>query len=623
MSTWRLPGAACLVFLAGATACGPLWGAAQPLRIACVYDSGRHAAANRDGENHWDIYLREIGDQLGARMEEVPPAALGNPEQLAQYATVLVGGLAADDLPAETLTHLERWIRGGGTLIALATQGLDALCGNRSAGLMRQPGDPFTCSATFALQPHRLTQDIHSILQPAQRLLIFSDVRQMTCDSSCALATLYDLDGRDTGYAAITGRQLDKGHVFYFAFGVPQTMWVLHQGRPVDQDYDGDGMLRRSDAVVIRPHSVQVLYADEILFLLGNMIGVQPHPLVHQLPPTGAGAIPDALFHWGGDDEASAAGIQLVASDFMRQQGLPYHINAMWRPDGTFGLSVADADKIRANGHEIAPHFDFMTGYASGAGFTREQVLAQAEAFREHFGTGWTCSVNHVTRWTGWAEPAKWMREAGGKADNSFVHAGSPPANPVNMFGFSFGTAFPFWFYDDWQGGNQKIDFLEEPFGAYECGYRDQTQTDFETLHAALDLAARHHLTMNMFHHPIYIAEYPACQQAIAEGLRYLQERQIRALHLGNDAVCHWWQARSESQLREVVLANDRLTFQTQCGYAEGMIVKVPLGTRTAVAAAIEGSPGVVRFEQETLFGQNWALVVVPCGQQVVTLSLE
>jgi hypothetical protein len=223
----------------------------------------------------------------------------------------------------------------------------------------------------------------------------------------------------------------------------------------------------------------------------------------------------------------------------------------------------------------------------------------------------------------GWTEPAKWLREAGGKADNTLIHAGSPPGNPVNLFGFSFGTAFPFWFYDDSQGGNQRIDFLEEPMTAYECGYRDASQTDFDTVHKAMDVAARYHLTMNMFHHPIYIAEYPACRQAIEEGLRYLDERQIRALHLGNDALYDWWKARSESQVSGVTAEGERLTFKVQCGYAAGVIVKVPLGAHTAESVTVEGVTNVPCLKNESRFGQNWALVVVPAGEHVVTLNLK
>ena len=584
---------------------------ARPLRIAYAHDSSQHAAAAKAGRNHWDVYLREIVDELGLRAEEVEPAVLRDAERLARYATLLVGGLAAEDLSREARGNLDRWIRGGGTLVAFATAGIDDLCGNRCVGDVRQTGDDFTCSAALALTPHPLTQGIHSPLKPDQHLLIFSDARQLRPERSFELARLHDTRGADTGCAAITGRQLGEGRTFYFAFSLPQTLWVLHQGRPVQRDEDGDTRLRRSDAIVIRPHAIEVAYADELLFLLQNLIGSQPHPFLHQLPPVlpspakageeGSPWIPDAVFFWGGDDEASTQGIQLTASNWMREHGLPYHINAMATKDGKFGLSVEDAEKIRANGHEIAPHFNFAEGFAAGAGFTREDVIAQAAAFRRHFGAGWTCSVNHACRWTGWAEPARWLQEAGGKADNSFVHAPSPPSNPVNQLGFGFGTAFPFWFYDDWRNGNRKIDFLEEPITAYECGYF-QEQTDFSVLHRAIDLAARYHLTMNLFYHPVYISNYPACRLAIEEALRYIQAQNIRALHLGNDQLYAWWKARSDSRLSAVAVGDQTLEFEVESDSAAGVVVKLALGRLAAKSVALDGVRPTVPSRRRTAF---------------------
>ena len=171
--------AAFLAIVAGGAEREPAWAEHRPLRIAYVYDCSRHAAANREGQNYWDMYLREIGDQLGVRMEEASPAVLRSPpNDYARYATLLMGNLAPEDIPSGRSRSLDRWIRGGGTLIAFATQGMDDLCGNRCVGQVRQPGDRFTCAATFAVRSHALTQDIHSTLQPSQRLLIFSDVQK-------------------------------------------------------------------------------------------------------------------------------------------------------------------------------------------------------------------------------------------------------------------------------------------------------------------------------------------------------------------------------------------------------------------------------------------------------------
>ena len=629
MKTWMRMCAAVLLSMAVAQAKGET--AVRALRMAFVHDSQQHAAAGPAERNHWDVYLREILDQLGARAEEVSPAVLHDPEGLKAYATILLGNLSAETLSAQARNNLHAWIRGGGTLVAFSTPGIDDICGNRHMGKLDQTPDPFTCTASFALKPHRLTAEVHSPLHPDQRLLIFSDAQKVKAEESSELARLYDLHGEDTGYAAVTARQLEQGHAFYFAFSVPQTMWVLHQGRPVDRDYDGDNMLRHSDAIVIRPHSIEVAYADELLFLLQNMIATHSHPLIHQLPPLpsdasdgehGKGRVPDALFYWGGDDEGSIDGIQLAASDWMKQHALPYHINAMIGKSGQFGLSVEDAEKIRANGHEIAPHFNFMRGFPATAGFTRQDVLAQANAFRRHFASGWTCSVNHCCRWTGWAEPAQWMQEAGGKADNSFTHSPSPPPNPVNMLGFASGTAFPFWFYDDWRSGNRKIDFLEEPITAFECGYL-KDQTDFGTVHKAIDCAARYHLTMNMFYHPVYIARQPACRAAIEEALRYLKARQIRALHFGNDQLYAWWKARTDTRLTAVTVQDNSLGFQVESESPTGVVIKIPLARKRAKSLTIGGVARPSDLTAVQYFGQRWAFVVVPRGKTSITLVTE
>jgi hypothetical protein len=603
--------------------------AASPtLRVGWVYDRGSHVAANRAGRNCWGVYLREILDELGLAAEEIAPAALKSTEKLSRYSTVLLEGAMAGRLAKPQQDALTKWVKGGGTLIASAADGLDELAGNRPSGRLPQPEGEFSCTATFAFRPHPLTRDLHSHLQPDQCLLVFSEVRLVRPERSIELARLYERAhstssgqvGRDTGCAAVTERQVGQGRVFSIAFSVAQTMWVLHQGRPVNRDYDGDKYLRRSDSIVIRPHSIEVGYADELLFLLQNMISAQPHPFVHQLPPTAEGGIPDALFHWGGDDEGDRTGIALRASNWMKERGLPYHINAMPWPGGKFGLTAEDARRIRDNGHEVSIHFNFIDDFQPGSGFARQDVLDQAAAFKREFGQDFVCSVNHWCRWTGWSEPARWMLEAGGKADNSFTHAGSPPYNPVNLLGFSFGTAFPFWFYDDWRGGNRRIEFIEQPVTAYECGYVGKERTDFPTVHKVIDQAARHHLTMNMFYHPIYIDQFPHCRAAIEEALRYLKERKIRALHLGSDALSRWWTARSETQVTRVALAGHTLSFLVETRYPDGAIIKVPLSQKTVQSVRVNGAPA--RSVTEQRFGQRWLLMVVPSGRSRVECAL-
>jgi len=53
------------------------------------------------------------------------------------------------------------------------------------------------------------------------------------------------------------------------------------------------------------------------------------------------GGIPDALFHYGGDDEGDPDN-QLAAADIMKELGLSYHVNIMPHPDGQFALSITN-----------------------------------------------------------------------------------------------------------------------------------------------------------------------------------------------------------------------------------------------------------------------------------------
>ena len=50
-------------------------------------------------------------------------------------------------------------------------------------------------------------------------------------------------------------------------------------------------------------------------------------PFIYQIPPAEDGSIPDALFYWGGDEYRGPVEDSLFASDWMKAQGLPYHIN--------------------------------------------------------------------------------------------------------------------------------------------------------------------------------------------------------------------------------------------------------------------------------------------------------
>lgn len=594
----------------------------QKMLAAYVYDAELRIQANQQGKNYWYEYIREIFGQLGLQAKEVSINALEDKRSLDDIAVLLVGDLKASKITDEIRENLDDWVRDGGILIGFATEGLDEIFGNAFDSIIAQDESDYDISGYFSLLSDSLTVDIHSYLHPEQKLIIFSQIRCINPEKSEELARLYDIDNVDTGYAAIVKRKYHKGYAYYFAFNVPQTIWVLHQGIPITYDRDGDGYYRTGDLIATGDNEREVLYADEIIFLIENMIAQRPQPMIYTMPPKD-GQIPDALFFWGGDDEA-AGGTQLWASNWMKEKGLPYHINIMLNSKGEFTVTKEEAEAIRANGHECSLHYNFIDNFDPLA-FTEADIKEQAEAFYKEYGFHAICTVNHWCRWTGWAETAKWMREAGGKADNSFIHHRLPPLNPSNRLGFVFGTSFPFYFYDDYRGENKKIDFLEEPITAYEVGYSASDVTDFDIVHRSIDMAANYHLVMDMFYHPINVYNHPACRSAIEEVLRYIESKGMVAVHMGNDGIWKWWDKRSRSQITDVILHEENgrtnMVFSTSCEYDDGMIVKIPVkSANLSTPPLCNGQSASYRIRES--FGRKWLYVIIPEGAHKVEISI-
>ena len=595
------------------------------LAVCYAFDDRLRQAANAEGRNYWYAYVVEVLSGLGVCPRPVALDACANAASLTDTGVLVLGNFRASRLPPEATVALSRWVEAGGILIGFATEGLDDLFGVTGEGTVEQAADPFAISGYLAFRPSALTQDCRAPVDPEQRLIVISPIRRLRCGQAEPLADLFACDpgapgdgrrARRTDSPAITGRRLGCGHAFTFAFDLAQTLWCLQQGRPVDRDYDGDGYLRYTDASVIGDNSRRVPYADALKFLLMNMIGQVPAPMIHFVPPR-AGRVAPALLYFGGDDECDP-GSQVPASDFMAERGLPYHINAM-PLDGRFAISPEEQARIEANGHEIALHYNFIDGFEHPGGFTREDVLAQARLFRERFGRDSVCGVTHWFRWCGWAEPARWMREAGGLADNSFSGWTSPPLNPINTIGFMHGSAFPRHIWDDAEHGNARIDLLELPVVAYEVGYLEEAFHP-EMVRDALELAVRYHLTLNLFWHPVYIAQYPACRRAIDELVRLMGDMPVPPVLMGPDALARWWAARARASIEDVQWTNSRLAFRVRLDHDVGFVVKVPTGARPPEGCSVDGAASP--FECAREFGGHWAFIPLASGAHRIELDL-
>jgi hypothetical protein len=362
-----------------------------------------------------------------------------------------------------------------------------------------------------------------------------------------------------------------------------------------------------------------------VCWLLRNMIAVKPHPFLAETPPLD-GAPSDAALYYGGDEYSGPTDLSIRAAQFMRGLGLPYQTNI---ESDRHPMTAEEHARIRNLGTEVSAYYHLY----EDDGFTMkpEHYRRQSDRFFERFGYRPVATVNHCIRWKGWTEPARWMLAAGGRADNGFSCKGVPNDNHFRnsaSYGFSFGTCYPFYFWDDWRGGNERIDFMEQPIVCYELGHRGTTSVHRdldsqarEEMHLALGMAIKNHFLMNMFYHPQPIVTMPNCREAIREVLRYVEYRGARVKHMNNRQAAEWWDARHASEVRGIVLSADALRFVCVSRWADGVTVKVPVPDGRRARVTVGGRQAAV--EERIELGRAWCWFVAPAGESDIEVRFE
>ncbi|MHB0877084.1 MAG: hypothetical protein ACYC5O_13690 [Anaerolineae bacterium] len=591
----------------------------------------QHAINRSQWRNHWDVYIEEICRFLGTTATPLSLPDVEDAATLRCLSVLVVGRQSGEHLSEAARATLRAWVEAGGTLIGFAVPGLDDVFGIERQGIVHQGAtslvsdtdaaqrrrvqDDYAVGGYLQLRQHPLCEGIHSSMAPEQRLLAVSDVVLLAPDGDAVLADLYGPDGAAADRPAITFSRYGQGHAAYFAFDVAQTVWLLHQGRPIAGTYADDPYTRSWQLQLLGDNSRQVAYADELCFLLQSLIGQAGVPFIHPVPPLGED-VADALFYWGGD--CGPAGPEMVAaSDFMKAHGLPYHINVRphHEPEGLLDRIV----HVRGNGHEVSIYYEVDPQ----RGLVEELLLWQSDYAYEHYGYRPGSSVCGPCTWAGWAEPARWLVRAGNKADNSFIMTSGPLSDPKmndSYYGTGFGTFYPFFFYDDYRHDNERIDLIEQQITWYELGHHgsigDRESVNTTDVRAAVDQAARYHHCTNVFYHPWYIANFPHCREAIEEILRYAGEKGYRIVHMGNDAAADWWRARARSRVTDVAAGDGGISYRAACQHLGGMVTKVFIGGHEVASASVDGRPS--GFETQHEVGGSWAYVVVPAGSHGV-----
>ncbi len=584
-------------------------------RAALLYDDELRTAANAEGRNYWPVYYQEILRRMG-----LPHCLIGTEEitadNLADYDVLLLPSLPDDYLSRDHAEALSDWVSGGGLLLGFATPGLDELFGITVEGSIAQADDEYTASACIRLMDEEFAKELLMSDEQGAALPVLTPMQQLSAPECREIARLLSFFERDLQRPAVTYRTLGKGAACYWAFDLAECTWRMHQGRPVYEDYDGDGSLRTMDMVPTRPWTGEVPYADLMMFALRRIIAEHGGVFLHQLPPCEDGSIPDAVFHWGGDDEG-ATDVQIPATEFMVEMSLPYHINIMPSPIGTHQFSKQGFDTLKELGCETSIHFNFVTEGQQPHRITRQDLADQLDTYYEAYGEVPVCTVFHCVTWTGWAEPARWLAELGMKGDNNRAHWRYPPSNPVNKCNFAFGTSYPFHYWDDHTQDNSRIDFTSQPITAYECGYLSDIGTEFSQLHRAIELAKFWNLTMNLFFHPIYLTR-DAPRAAVEEALAYMEKLDMTAVHLGSEGMCRWWHERDKSAIEAVERGDGEVTVRTRTDYAPGCVVQM-LCPEGEPEVEVNGRPAkaVVREQH----GARWLYVAMPTGEATAVVS--
>lgn len=614
--------------------------------IAYLCDDSLRRELNAQKQNYWDVYLREVCNQLGVTAHALSFADMENPNSLNGLRSLLIGCQSGGKLSTKTRNHIREWVEKGGLVIGFDITGFDDIFGVKSESVLRQPGDEYTITAHFEFHPHSLTREVHPFMLLEQRLLAISDVTLVKLNGAQELARLYDPSGKDLDHPAITWHSCGKGLAAFFAFDVAKTIWLLHQGRPLPDIPEGEWAARTPELQVIGPNSQKVAYADEIVHLLQNMIATTRQPFIYPIPPDD-GKIPDALFYYSGDEYTGPTEDSLHASDFMARQGLPYHINiaAHLHP-----MTKAEFDHIRANGHEVSSYMWIWTDDRKGSVITRERFQMQSEALQKRFGVKPGSVLVGSCQWRGWVETARWLAEAGATADNTFIGAkignagarrnpktsaeryGSPWYNGP-FYGYGFGTSYPFFFYEAWDRGNERISLQEQPIICYELGHRGSNAADPaektretetfapEDLHEPIDRAVRYHLVMNLFYHPWYIAHCPYARAAIEEIKRYIAYKGAHVLHMANNAVVAWWNARANATITDIETSVNKIRFVCRCEWVSGVIVRIQVSGATVVRAHCDGAATAYQTKRE--FGEDWLYLISPRGEHRLEIGLS
>ncbi len=558
------------------------------MAIYYLYNDQYRRETNESGRNYWYCYITEIMNRLGAGAEPAETADMS----FSKNDVLFIGPEQPSEADLKAIARCDGLI-----LIGFAPKNAGPLFGITEEGKIPQPVNDFEINGMFRMTDQKYL--------PVPRfdapLPVVSPVSVIKTCGAEILAFIGEHPGL-TKY----------GSAYYFAFNLPQTIWTCSAGKPVTEGRNGFNIGRVCDTrIVPADYDTTVAFGDHYIYILQTILAGAGYPMLHRLPPFEDGTIPDLLLFFGGDDDATSGAMNLEASRIMYERGLPYHMNLMPDINGRFVTTPGEADIIRARGHELAFHYDFAYRQ-SREQFTAEGFSEQLKLFTDAFAFLPVCNVGHCLTHHGWAERCRYQTALGVKGDNSRLGETDPAdINAFGLYGFAFGTSFPFFAYDDFGHENKNLNFTELPINYYEPRLPDGDGTALQKLHRCIDDAAFFGRTVNFFLHPHYITglygSNKSVLNAIDETLSFGKKSNYNIICCGPDKLCLWWHARSGSTLSG---HGKRFTVNA----AADMIVRIPYTENTGKFPQITANGKNSHYYEKSVDGLNWLMLPVRKG---------
>lgn len=483
-------------------------------RVGVLLDSRALAERHGNGRNAFEVYLTEI-----LRYAGVPFRELNEPAQISAHSVDIVIAALVSENP-DSLSTLWRFAEQGGSVIALAN--LSALAdrlGCESAPLMEIG---YAAELSCEMRPLRF----------------LSALPWTTTGRAAAqvVPTGVLLDGNPhgkTGAPAILRFRLGTGILERWAVEPATTVVELQQGRgPVVQDGppapDGsapidEGILKADDGFTqdwewdrAKTPTGQPYFSNPYAdlwreALIGRLFALALErgltlPFIDYWP---AGVSQVALVSHDSDcntDESAETTLTILRNLGIRSTW------CLMEP----GYSPQICRQIRANGHEIAFHYNAVAHekYA----WDDKDFGRQLEGIRSVTGLSQiTSNKNHLTRFEGWGDLFRWLESAGIAVDQT-----RGPSKRGNV-GFLFATCHPY-FPIAWSDeANRLYDVLEIGFLTQDMDLGNWADTS--VIDPFLEQVQQVRGVAHFLFHPVHLHTQEKVRGAIATVVREARQR--------------------------------------------------------------------------------------------------